>query len=88
VTKAGRRIEVGDPVFMYALLMIAGVLLNFALCGAVAYVVVKVFGDPPTAGLPSSGRSPRTAQILRINTGMLRTDADEGGPFEPQWVEK
>jgi hypothetical protein len=64
---------VDDPVFMYALLMMAGVLLNFALCGAVSYVVIKVFGTSPTAGLPSAGSSPRTAQILRMSTPVLQT---------------
>jgi hypothetical protein len=53
---------VDDPVFMYSLLMMAGVLLNIALSGAVIYVVVKVFGD----------RTPSTAHILRI-TSMLQT---------------
>lgn len=55
-----------DPVFMYSLVMMAGVLLNIALSGAVIYVVVKVFGRS----------TPSTAHILRISTSMLQTTED------------
>jgi hypothetical protein len=58
-----------DPVFMYTLLMMAGVLINITLCGAVICAVTKLCG----------GRNPRTTQILKISTALL------SGPDKPHW---
>ena len=66
-----------DLLFIYPVLMVAGVLFNIVFFGGVIYLAVKALG----------GVDPRAAHLVKISTGLLGTYSGQNGAYEPGPVE-